>query len=184
MKIYTKTGDNGNTSMLGGKRIKKSCLEIKTIGELDELNASVGLIRSKMSLEVNFAALIEQLGTIQENIFVIGAQIAALQSQDVKGLNLHPDATNQLEYSIDRLQSRLPPLSNFILPSGDEAAALCFFARSLCRRAERRLVSLTDQYEIPQNTRSYINRLSDYLFVLGRFVNKKKEIDEVVWKKQ
>jgi cob(I)alamin adenosyltransferase len=200
VKIYTKTGDAGKTSMLGGKRVLKSCLEMEAIGEVDELNAELGILIEEchceersdeaISMKQGIAALptvarndmINKLITVQNNLFVIGANLAALQSPGVKTCKLANLQTRKLEKWIDLMQKDLPELKNFILPGGCEEAALSFYARAVCRRAERCVIKLSEKYRVPPEIKKYLNRLSDLLFVLARWLNFKSKIKEVRWK--
>lgn len=179
MKIYTKTGDQGETSMLGGKRISKSCLEMEAIGEVDELNADLGLLISELDL----SEAKEKLTKIQHKLFVIGSNLAGLQT-DLDGLpKLKKEDIEYLENWIDEMNSDLPELTNFILPGGFRVSALSYRARAVCRRAERMIIALSEKYEVDEFIKQYLNRLSDLLFVLGRWLNKQGNIEENIWKK-
>lgn len=184
MKIYTKTGDTGKTSLFGGKRVKKSCLEIDAIGEVDETNALIGVLVSELPEDI-FASTRERLTTVQHRLFTIGSNIAAVEMQlENKMPQLNEADIKALEDWIDKMESELTPLTQFILPGGHEAAAHAFTARAVCRRAERRLADLTERYpELSPLLKQYLNRLSDVLFVLARWVNKQTGYSEVVWKK-
>jgi len=197
MKIYTKTGDNGKTDMLGGKRVDKSCLEMEAIGEVDELNANLGLLIAELEGVVceeehehegddcgdPYVDVRVKLIQIQNNLFVVGSNLAALQT-DLKSIpKLGNLEIKKLEKWIDRMQKDLPELKNFILPGGDLAAAQSYLARTVCRRAERVLIKLSETYKIDLGLKKYLNRLSDYLFVLARWINWKSGIAEVKWKK-
>ncbi|MBI2436455.1 MAG: cob(I)yrinic acid a,c-diamide adenosyltransferase [Candidatus Magasanikbacteria bacterium] len=182
MRIYTKTGDNGETSLLGGKRVKKSCIEMEVIGEIDELNASLGLLICE--LDPHFKETIQKLEIVQHQLFNIGSQLAAVQTDLITQI---PQTTNQdvimLEHWIDEMDKDLEVLTQFILPGGDRASAQSFLARAVCRRAERFLVGLMDHQELNICILQYINRLSDVLFTLGRFINMKNGNADVVWVK-
>ena len=181
MKIYSKTGDKGQTSMLGGKRISKSCLEMDAIGEVDELNALLGVLVEEM--EDDFKTEKKKLVIIQHKLFTIGSQLAALQTTLVKTPKITKANVKSLESWIDKMESDLPKLKNFIIPGGSEEASISFYARAICRRAERRIIELSETYKISEPLKQYINRLSDLLFVLGRWLNLKSEVEEVKWKK-
>ncbi|MFA7245044.1 MAG: cob(I)yrinic acid a,c-diamide adenosyltransferase [Candidatus Magasanikbacteria bacterium] len=181
MKIYTKTGDKGETSLLGGKRVFKNCVEIEAIGEVDELNSFLGMLLS--SLENNFKKEKLFLQKIQNNLFNIGSALAAVQTDLVKIPQINKSATNSLEKAIDQMEKELPKLTQFILPGGHTSASLAFQTRAVCRRAERIIIKLNEHYVINKNILSYINRLSDYLFVLARYLNKKENVAEITWKK-
>ena len=178
MKIYTKTGDAGETSLLGGQRVKKSCLEIDAIGEVDELNASIGILISLLDSPPG------QLITVQHQLFVVGSNIADVQMQLGSVPKLCPEDITALEQWIDAMETELPKLTQFILPGGHTAAAQSFLARAICRRAERRVVDVQTKYPaLDPFVKQYLNRLSDALFVLGRWINKKSDSAEVAWKK-
>jgi len=183
-KIYTKKGDQGVTSLLGGQRVLKSCLEMEAIGEIDELNALFGMLIEEVDEEKfkrNGKEIKKKLEGIQKNLFVIGSNLAALQSPGIKTYTLTHLQTYKLEKWIDSMEKDLPKLNNFILPGGSEESALCFYIRAVCRRAERRVVDLSPRYEVKLEIKKYLNRLSDLLFVLGRWFNLKSKVKEVKW---
>ncbi len=182
MKIYTKTGDTGDTSLLGGKRVQKSCIEIDAIGEVDELNSYIGVLISLLSEEL-FRAEREKLVRIQHHLFNVGGMVAAAQTDLIKV----PVVTNvhikNMEAWIDEMTGVLPALTQFILPGGNNAAAVCHHARAVCRRAERRVVELRSGVDLDEVAQQFLNRLSDVLFTLGRYINMKEETAEVTWQK-
>ena len=179
-KIYTKTGDNSVTSLLG-KRVKKDCLEIGTLGDIDELNASLGVLNAQINVG-DFKKIMGQIVDIQNNLFIIGSNVAAV-GEEIKNIpKLNEQSLIDLEDWIDAMEKDLPPLHNFILPGGSSAATQSFLARAVCRRAERNFVSLSEKYnKIDPLMKKYLNRLSDYLFVLARFLNKKNGLEEILW---
>lgn len=180
MSIYTKTGDAGETSLLG-KRLEKSCIEVVALGEVDELNASIGILISLLQEE---KVIEKKLINIQHNLFVIGAQIAALGMQIGEAPQLKESDVMDLENWIDEMHKDLLPLKNFILPGGCLVGAQSFYARAVCRRAERVFISVKKQYpDIDQYIGQYLNRLSDGLFVLARWLNKKSNHEDIIWKK-
>lgn len=181
MKIYTKTGDAGQTSLLGGNRIMKNCLEMSAIGEVDELNSALGVLLSGLSSEENEIKL--RLKKIQNNLFVVGGQLAAVQTDLVKVPELIENEVLLLEAWIDEMSTHLPELTQFILPGGTVAAAASFMARAICRRAERQVVELAQVYPNLVVVQKYLNRLSDALFVLARHLNTKAGEKEVFWEK-
>jgi cob(I)alamin adenosyltransferase len=176
MKIYTKGGDKGHTSLLGGKRVPKSDLRIETYGTLDELNAHVGLLRSQKISE----SIKEDLLTVQNKLFVIGSLLACEIDPDTFGLSkiLSKDVA-ELESRIDTMENELPVLKKFILPGGHLAVSQCHVARSVCRRAERITVLLNEDELIDKKIIIYLNRLSDYLFVLARKIGHDLGIPEI-----
>lgn len=184
MSVYTKKGDAGDTSLIGGKRVKKSCLEIDVIGDVDETNALIGVLVSELKKSNEFKKPKENLVDIQHSLFVIGSNIAAVQMSLGEMPQLTKDHVVGLERWIDDMENDLDPLTQFILPGGSEPSGHAFVARAICRRAERRYVDLVTQYpELNSLNGQYLNRLSDVLFVLARWVNKKSGIEDVVWKK-
>ena len=178
MKIYTRTGDDGRTGLLGGIRLPKSALRIDCYGEVDELNAAVGAART----HVKSAGSSDLLSEIQRDLFAVGALLA-----DPKGASrsektrLDPGTVTRLEAHIDRLQSDLPELKQFILPGGSPGGALLHVARSICRRAERATVRLSETEAVPDTVIPYLNRLSDLLFILARFENHDQDVPEEAW---
>ena len=178
MKIYTKTGDAGNTGLPGGARVPKDALVTEVCGTVDELNTSLGVARAAaMPTDVD-----QLLDGVQSRLFDFGAEIARLGSEAAPGIDTgHISA---LEQAIDRFDVELPPLRNFILPGGTPAAAELHFARAICRRAERLLVSLMrEQPKLSQELLVYLNRLSDLLFVLARLVNVRAGHVETIWRR-
>ncbi len=181
MKIYTKTGDKGETGLIGGTRVSKSDVRIEAYGTVDELNANIGLL---MSLNVGQKE-ISFLQNIQNFLFSIGANLATdTEKTDYKKFSIiEEECIETLEKEIDRITSELKPLENFILPSGSETASQCHICRTVSRRAERRIVEMTNYYPVHQNLITYINRLSDYFFSLACFVLKEEKKEEICWKK-
>ncbi|MBN1821199.1 MAG: cob(I)yrinic acid a,c-diamide adenosyltransferase [Prolixibacteraceae bacterium] len=178
-KIYTKTGDDGTTGLFGGSRIKKDDIRLEAYGTLDELNSYIGLIRS-FDLE---DYVIQLLIMIQENMFSLSAILAS----DNKGKQITVDMgcseedTLKLEKAIDLFEKDLPELKNFILPGGNQLAAHCHIARTVCRRAERRIIQIKEAIDLPDNSLKFINRLSDFLFVLARKITHDNNEKETFW---
>lgn len=179
MKIYTKTGDQGITSLLGGMRVPKSDLRINAYGTIDELNSYLGLLRDQ---EVN-AKRSGILKEIQDRLFTIGSDLATVPGKDkVKKPDLHPEDVENLEREMDQMDAQLPMLTAFILPGGHQSVSFCHVARTVCRRSERIVVELASFEQVSDLVIQYLNRLSDYLFVLGRLMALELEIEEVTWK--
>ena len=178
-KIYTKTGDKGTTSLLGGKKVPKSHDRIEAYGTVDELNSFIGLLKDHESVE---ARLKNQLYWIQETLFSLGSILAT--EQDFKGFAL-PQITQieitQIEQWIDHYDSKLPPLKNFILPGGHTAVSLCHVCRTVCRRAERATHKLAENEALDQNIIPFLNRLSDYFFILARKIALDLNVPETPW---
>lgn len=179
MKIYTKTGDKGDTSLFGGQRVPKDALRIEACGTVDELNSALGLARAENS-DQRIDGILE---VIQNELFELGADLATprsvekskikrMESRDVQGL----------EKVLDDLQGSLRPLRSFILPGGSPVGAQLHFARTICRRAERVVVRLSRNEDIGETVIVYLNRLSDLLFVLARYANHRAGIPEVKWR--
>ena len=189
MKLYTGTGDKGQTSLFSGERVLKDHARVAAYGNIDELNSFMGALVAAVAPES--ARLKDQLQQVQNELFHVGAWLATMPQAPVAShLKSLDDATVRIEKAIDLLQADLSPLNDFILPGGHPAAAMAHIARSVCRRAERRVVSLTQTFaqddtlpEELQNTLIYLNRLSDYLFVLARTLNKDNGIADTVWRK-
>ena len=179
MKIYTKTGDQGITSLLWGVRVPKSDLRIDAYGTLDELNSYVGLLRDQ---EVNKKRS-ELLKSIQDRLFTIGADLATVPGKDkVKKPDLLPEDVEVLEKEMDAMDAELPMLTAFILHGGHTAVSFCHLARTVCRRSERIVVELASEEQVSGLVIQYLNRLSDFLFVLGRKMAQELEVEEVTWK--
>lgn len=174
-KIYTRTGDDGTTGLGDGSRIPKDDARVEAMGDVDELNSTVGLIRTE-TLPDDVAAA---LSDIQHNLFDLGGELS------IPGYRLiHAETVTALERELDHLNTDLAPLKDFILPGGTRASAWCHLARSTCRRAERRVVRLAREAELSDVPRQYLNRLSDYLFVLSRYLNKAAGEGDVLWDRE
>ena len=176
-KIYTKTGDAGETSLFGGKRLSKHHVRIEAYGTVDELNAHLGHLLDRLPDGSARAFLLE----VQHQLFNIGSQLAADPEKDFEMPGISTSDIEAVEQHIDRMQSGLPPLKQFILPSGDPDASFCHIVRTVCRRAERRIVALHEQSPIDEEILRYLNRLSDYLFVLARVIIHATGKSEVTW---
>ncbi len=179
MKIYTRTGDTGTTGLIGGSRVKKFDLRLEAYGTVDELNSFLGVVRS---LQTDGHAD-EMLEKIQNKLFVIGAHLATEDSITLikKHIPVVEADILLLENEMDEMNEQLPELRNFILPGGCQAASFCHVARTVCRRAERLIVGLAEKVEVDPNLIVYMNRLSDYLFVLSRKVSMDQKAAEILW---
>jgi cob(I)alamin adenosyltransferase len=179
MRIYTKTGDDGTSGLIGGTRVEKYDLRLESYGTVDELNSWVGLLRSQPMDQ----ATREFLLSIQNNLFVIGARLATdLSKTDLTDrLPFKTEEIIKLEKEMDRILDLLPPMEHFVLPGGSNAISYCHLARTVCRRAERRVCQLSKEMNIPSELLKYLNRLSDYLFVLSRKVAVDEGVVEVQW---
>lgn len=178
MKLYTKGGDQGQTSLLGGSRVSKADMRIEAYGTIDELNAFLGLLKDQ---EVNQKRS-GQLKTIQDRLFTIGATLATEQgNHKVRRPDILEEDIAFLEGEIDLMEEKLPVLKNFILPGGHQAISYSHVARTICRRAERRVTALDGHEPVDKIIIKYLNRLSDYLFVLGRMIAIELEVKEITW---
>ena len=183
MKIYTKTGDTGDTGLFGGGRVAKSHRRVEAYGDVDELNATIGVARATGSPpDPEIDALLVR---VQQDLFAIGALLA---TPDRERMRMHLDKAKidqervaELERAIDAAAAELEPLRAFILPGGSSKAAALHVARTVCRRAERRIVDIADEMEIPPLVIVYLNRLSDLLFTLARLANKRASTEETAW---
>jgi cob(I)alamin adenosyltransferase len=179
MSVYTKTGDDGTSGLIGGTRVEKYDLRLESYGTIDELNSWLGLICSQ-PIDLPTKTL---LHSVQKNLFVIGARLATDTSK-VKpsvSLPLGSDEITKLEKEMDRILDQLPPMEHFVLPGGSPVISYCHLARTVCRRAERRVCQLAKEVNIPIELIKYLNRLSDYLFVLSRKIAEDEGVEEVQW---
>lgn len=172
-KIYTRTGDNGTTGLGDGSRVDKDSLRVDAMGDADELNATIGLILTESIPD----HLIETLTLVQHDLFNLGGEIC-MPNYEI----LTQASVNTLEQVIDELNQVLDPLKEFILPGGTKAAAYCHLARTVCRRAERKLITLNRSEPVTKISLLYLNRLSDLLFVMCRIINKEAGVSDVLWK--
>jgi len=180
MRVYTRTGDDGTTGLIGGTRVKKYDLRLEAYGTVDELNSWIGLIRSQ---DID-SELIRDLIEIQNKLFVIGALLATdIEKADLTGkLPCCEEDILFLETRMDQMLDMLPPLTTFLLPGGSTPVSYCHIARTVCRRAERRTYQLSADIPVPVDVLKYLNRLSDYLYVLSRKVALDGKIEEIPWK--
>jgi cob(I)alamin adenosyltransferase len=177
MKIYTKKGDKGSTSLLGGTRVSKAHLRLEAYGSIDELNAYLGVLYDNAVGIVD----VQLIPKIQSHLFTIGS-ILANDSPKIKLPGIIEADLTELETSIDEMEKELEPLRNFILPGGHRVNSYAHVARCVCRRAERQTVRLSQEVEVDDLVLAYLNRLSDWLFVFARFASKKTGAPEVIWK--
>ena len=178
IKIYTRTGDEGNTALFGGKRLPKSHVRIEAYGTIDELNAFTGLLRDHLEDR----PVRDRLFEVQNRLFDLGSYLASDPEKQLIELTLRETDIRDLEGDIDEMEQSLPPLKNFILPGGHPILSYCHLARCVCRRAERQVVALHLHEEVNPLALQYLNRLSDYFFVLGRKLARDLDIQEVLWK--
>lgn len=182
MKVYTKTGDKGQTSLVGGLRVSKCCARLESYGTIDELNSHIGVLITycKDTNDIEF------LTDVQSKLFIVGGYLATDNSQtEIRTGNIiTPEMVGEVETQIDAIDAILPPLKLFILPGGCRAASYCHVCRTVCRRAERRILALIEEgAEVDENVTAYVNRLSDYFFVLARKLNVDENHPEIIWRR-
>lgn len=177
--VYTKTGDRGTTGLIGGTRVPKSHIRLEAYGTVDELNSNLGLLITYLDDEHD----IEFLQKVQYKLFAVGSHLAT----DQEKVQLHdasiitPEEVEEIEHAIDAADDIVPPLRAFVLPGGARGSAICHICRTVCRRAERRILTLAESCTISPELLAYVNRLSDYLFVLSRKINFNQGKDEIFW---
>jgi cob(I)alamin adenosyltransferase len=178
-QVYTKTGDKGLTSLIGGTRVAKHHFRLEAYGTVDELNAHIGMIRSYAIDPDSVKSLVR----IQNQLFTIGSYLATDEAVSDLRMHLKTDEAEIafMEHEMDRLENALPPLRNFVLPGGHPALAECHIARTVCRRAERRVMAMAAEVDVDEWVVRYLNRLSDYLFVLSRHLSNYLNVDEIPW---
>jgi len=178
-KIYTKTGDKGMTSLVGGTRISKDHLKIETYGTVDELNSWIGVLRDSPEN----ASRKDILKEIQDRLFTLGADLAAEPEQTKRKIpDLFESDIELLEREMDKMNEEIPPLKAFVLPGGHQSVSFAHVARTVCRRAERHVIRLSREEEVNPMIIQYLNRLSDYLFVVSRKITQELQTEEVAWK--
>ncbi|WP_443939025.1 cob(I)yrinic acid a,c-diamide adenosyltransferase [Pedobacter sp. MW01-1-1] len=178
MKIYTKTGDKGQTSLIGGARVAKYHLRIEAYGTVDELNSYIGLIMCQ-DIKPHYQLLLKE---VQDRLFTVGASLASdPEKSNMKIPDLHEEDIKLLENEMDAMNEQLPALKHFVLPGGNSVVSYCHIARCVCRRAERLTVQLATESFVDEPVRIYLNRLSDYLFVLARKLNMDFNTEENIW---
>ena len=179
MKIYTKTGDKGMTALFGGKRVPKHDVRIEAYGTVDELNSYIGLIRDQKIDKTSFGILLE----IQDRLFTLGSILATEPGNDkVKIPQLVEEDVFFLEKEIDKMNETLPEMKSFVLPGGHQTVSFCHITRCVCRRAERLVTQLSEKEQVDSISIIYLNRLSDYIFVLSRKFSQDLNVEEIPWK--
>lgn len=180
-KLYTRSGDKGSTSLVGGQRVSKTDVRIEAYGTVDELSSFIGIVLSDPTCPAEEKS---HLLTVQSRLFDIGAYLATIPTADFPAslYGLNTQSVTDVETWIDTLDATTPAMHSFILPGGTPLAAHCHVARTVCRRAERRIYSLANATEVNPLITEYINRLSDYLFILARYLNHVAGRDDIAWK--
>ena len=176
-RIYTKTGDHGETALFGGRRVPKNHWRVEAYGTVDELNSFIGLLCDALENK----PLQDMLQEIQHRLFSIGAHLASDPEQPLPSPDLRPGDIHLLESAMDRMDEQLPPLRNFILPGGHPTVSLCHVCRTVCRRAERLAVGLQQHEPVDEQVLQYLNRLSDYFFMLSRQLAFDAGVAEIAW---
>ena len=185
-KIYTKTGDSGQTSLVTGQRVSKADLRIEAYGNLDELNAVIGLLICELNQEhaPDFTSEVDSLMRVQKELFSCGSELSCAEGKvpkSLQGVLVETADITRLEQEIDRAYAPLPKLANFVLPGGNQGNALAHLARTICRRAERVCVRLSSEEIVRAEVIKYVNRLSDWFFALSRSISFKLKTEEVLW---
>ena len=181
--VYTKTGDKGMTKLAGGQQVSKTSRRIEAYGEIDELNAALGLIAEALREKQKLSEMRKQVIRIQNELFDLGAQLAVLkEDRRTDTPVISKSDIKRLENEIDLMNEELPILNSFILPGGGEISARMHMARTICRRAERNTIRLSEEESLDGTEIPYLNRLSDWLFVAGRYMSKKNEVEDSEWR--
>jgi len=179
--IYTRSGDKGNTSLVGGTRVSKTHVRLEAYGTVDELNSQLGLLYTYLTAEEDKMFIL----WVQHKLFSVGSYLATDQTNTT--LRMESQIANEdierMENAIDEADAQLPPLKAFVIPGGSRGSAVCQVCRTICRRAERRILTMAEEHEVTKNVSAFVNRLSDYLFVLARKINLLAGTDEIYWDK-
>lgn len=181
MKVYTKTGDKGMTSLIGGERVFKCDERVEAYGSVDELSAFVALLTDRLRPDAEQAPLVEELNRILSRLMTVEALLAAGEGGRDKVAPLAPECVAWLEGRIDAMQAALPPIDKFTIPGGHEAVSQCHVCRTVCRRAERAALRADQRYGVDASALVWLNRLSDYFYVLGRTLTVHYRVEETLW---
>ena len=182
MKVYTKSGDKGFTSLIGGERVSKTDIRVEAYGTVDELIAYIALLGDKLSADDVFENSVAQLRKIESELMTVSAMLAIGKGGEDKVKAISDESTERLEQEIDAMQATLPQITKFTIPGGDERLSLCHICRTVCRRAERASIRATHEHDnISLQSVTYLNRLSDYLYLLGRTITLKANVEEILW---
>ena len=182
MKVYTKSGDKGFTSLIGGERVSKTDIRVEAYGTVDELIAYIALLGDKLSADDVFENSVAQLRKIESELMTVSAMLAIGQAGEDKVKAISDESTERLEQEIDAMQATLPQITKFTIPGGDERLSLCHICRTVCRRAERASIRATHEHDnISTQSVTYLTRLSDYLYLLGRTITLKANLEEILW---
>ena len=181
MKIYTKTGDGGTTSLIGGERVSKCDLRVEAYGSVDELMAFVALLTDELVDDARTAGMVDELQHISSQLMTVSALFAVGKGGEDKVKPIAEEQIEGLERSIDAMQQELPAITKFTIPGGNRAVSLCHVCRTVCRRAERAAFRDGEVYAVDSSATRYLNRLSDYLYTLGRCVTERLKVTERLW---
>ena len=181
MMIYTKTGDAGTTSLIGGERVKKYDLRVEAYGTVDELTAHIALLSDMLTEDERTESMTEELYHIESQLMSVAALLAVGKGGEGKIAPIAKERITDLEKAIDRMQTELPEISKFTIPGGHRAVSLCHVCRTVCRRAERAALRAGDITEVDSSATIYLNRLSDYLYSLGRLLTERLKVEEHLW---
>ena len=179
--IYTRTGDRGKTSLVGGARVPKTHIRLEAYGTVDELNSQLGLLYTYLEDETDKKLVL----WVQHKLFSVGSYLATDQAKTTLRIEsqIADKDIQRLEHAIDEIDAQLPPLKAFVIPGGSRGSAVCQVCRTVCRRAERRILAMAEEHEVTENVSAFVNRVSDYLVVLARKMNILAETDEIYWDK-
>ena len=181
MKVYTKGGDKGRTSLIGGERVLKTDCRVEAYGTVDELIAFTALLADKLASDDKFAAIVGQLRRVESQLMSVAALLAVGEGGADKVAALNANASQELEQAIDSMQEALPEITKFTIPGGDVRCSLCHVCRTVCRRAERAAICASQEYDIAREVTIYLNRLSDYFYLLGRTITQMASVEEILW---
>ncbi len=181
MKVYTKTGDKGTTALIGGERVSKYDIRVEAYGTVDELSAFLALLGDKMCEEPSLAKYVDEIHCINSMLMTVESHLAMGMESQYPLPEVSDSSIKMLEHSIDLMQGKLPQIMKFTIPGGSVLNSLCHVCRTVCRRAERRSVEVAEQYDVAPNVVMYLNRLSDYLYLLSRTMSMECDVEEVLW---
>ena len=181
MKVYTKTGDKGTTSLIGGERVPKCDCRVEAYGTVDELTAFTALLADKLQNDDNYKAETDMLRRIESQLMTVAALLAVGEGGEGKVAKLNDEAIAALEQAIDAMQDALPQITKFTIPGGDERVSLSHVCRTICRRAERQALRAQESCKVEEQVIMYLNRLSDYFYLLGRTITHRSQVEEILW---
>ena len=181
MKVYTKTGDKGTTSLIGGERVSKCDCRVEAYGSVDELTAFTALLADKLSKDEAYESEVAMLRRIESQLMTIASILAVGEGGEKYLPELKSESIEALEQAIDTMQSALPQITKFTIPGGDERLSMAHICRTICRRAERQTLRAAEQHDVECKAMVYLNRLSDYFYLLGRTITHRSGVEEILW---